>query len=63
MAGKDKAPANPNRRRLLKAAPLAGAGLAVGTLPAVADEAPQDPRKVHYRETGHVKAYYARARG
>lgn len=63
MAAKDTAPANPGRRRLLRAAPLAGAGLAIGAEPADGAESPVDPRQPAYRETEHVRAYYQRARG
>ena len=69
MAGRDDSnhvPADPARRRLLKAAPLAGAAaLASGPAEAGAEEHgdPADPRDTVYRVTDHVRAYYARARG
>ena len=69
MAGKEdrsKGPADPARRRLLKAAPLAGAA-ALASRPDLAEAEshgdPDNPRDTVYRETDHVRAYYARARG
>lgn len=58
-------PADPARRRLLSAAPLAGAAaLAAGRAGAdEPDPAPADPRSVGYRVTDHIAAYYRRARG
>lgn len=64
---KTGAPADPDRRRLLAGAPVAGAAaLAAGTGGALVEgreEEPADPREPVYRETDHVRAYYARARG
>lgn len=61
-----RGPSDPDRRRLLKAAPLVGAA-AVASGPAAADAEgqgdPHDPRDTVYRVTDHVRAYYTRARG
>ncbi|HUF57143.1 MAG TPA: hypothetical protein VMM55_11360 [Thermohalobaculum sp.] len=63
---KSRGPADPARRRLLTAAPLAGAA-ALASRPALAGEEGQgdaeNPRDTVYRVTDHVRAYYARARG
>ena len=59
-------PADPARRRLLSATPLAGAAAVVGTggqAEAGVEGDPTDPRDTVYRMTEHVRAYYARARG
>ncbi|AWK84892.1 twin-arginine translocation signal domain-containing protein [Azospirillum thermophilum] len=51
-----------DRRDLLKALGLGTAGAAAAVLPAggaQADESPQDQVKSRYRETEHVKRFYA----
>lgn len=69
MAGtrnRSHGPADPARRRLLKAAPLAGAAALASRPDQAGAEShgnPDDPRDTVYRETDHVRTYYARARG
>ena len=63
---KDENGVDPIRRRLLAGAPLAGAAALAGGRAAAGEpdeDDRADPRRTVYRETDHVKAYYARARG
>jgi hypothetical protein len=56
---------DPARRSLLKAAPLGAlavvAGRAAAAEPAVPEAAPEPEQAKGYRETEHVKRYYATA--
>jgi hypothetical protein len=65
-----KPPAQPvTRRALLTAGPAGLAGAALASSASAAEPPrepppePEDARRPLYRETAHVRAYYARARG
>lgn len=47
------------RRGFFGVAAASGAALVAGAAPAAAQEAPDERVKARYRETDHVKAFYA----
>ncbi len=64
----DPAAPDATRRRLLTGGALTVAASAAAVARSGAEDAapevePQDRRKLTYRETDHIAAYYARARG
>jgi nitrous oxide reductase len=66
MTEKDKKPAAPDRRQLLRSlgtgalgtAAVAAGGAAVVITPAEAATSVSERKKARYKETEHVKAYY-----